>query len=310
VTSREPVVAAYSSAPGSALDFPYVVLDDDPGTTRAAADLLAALRDDTGRALLAARGFRDAAGRAGTALRGVAGVDARAEVVNRPPTREDLDVARDMLGTLGRGTRMLAVVDVSGSMATTVPGTPGLTRLELAQRAAATGLSLLPETASVGLWVFSTDLGPGRDHRVVVPVADGLQQRDALTSGLAGLRPVPGGATGLYDTTLAAVRHVRATYDPDRTNAVVLLTDGANEDPSGIGLATLLHRLRAESHPRRPVPVIAVAYGPDIDAAALRAVSEVTGGATYVAVDPRDVQRVLLDAIGQRLCRPDCGLLR
>ena len=40
--------------------------------------------------------------------------------------------------------------------------------------------------------------------------------------------------------------------------------------------------------------------------AALRAVSDVTGGATDVAADPRSVRKVFLDAVSQRLCRPGC----
>jgi hypothetical protein len=158
------------------------------------------------------------------------------------------------------------------------------------------------------LWEFSTDLGPGTDYRELVPIGP-VEGRHAaqLAGNLAGLRPIPTGSTGLYDTVLAAVQRVRSGYDPTRTNAVVLLTDGANHDAHGIGLAGLLDRLRAESDPSEPVPVISIAYGPDSDAASLRAISDVTGGATYVAADPRTIRSVLLDAIGQRLCRPDCA---
>ena len=87
---------------------------------------------------------------------------------------------------------------------------------------------------------------------------------------------------------------------------MVLLTDGANQDPHGLELTELLDRLRAKQDPSRPVPVISVAYGPDGDAASLRAIGDVTGGATFVSADPRRIRSVLLDAIGQRLCRPQC----
>jgi len=219
---------------------------------------------------------------------------------------DDLSTARGMLGTLGRGSRILAVVDVSSSMAEQVPGS-GLTRLGVTVEAASAGLSLLPARSEAGLWEFSTDLGPDRDYRELVPigpVAGG--HATALAKNLAGLRPIPNGSTGLYDTVLAAVRRVQSGYDPTKTNAVVLLTDGANQDPQGLELTELLDRLRAEEHPSRPVPVISVAYGPDSDAGSLRAISDVTGGATYVSADPRRIRSVLLDAIGQRLCRPDC----
>jgi hypothetical protein len=35
--------------------------------------------------------------------------------------------------------------------------------------------------------------------------------------------------------------------------------------------------------------------------------STATGGATYVAKDPRHVQQVFLEAIEQRACRPNCA---
>ena len=89
-------------------------------------------------------------------------------------------------------------------------------------------------------------------------------------------------------------------------NSVVLLTDGKNDDDHSIGLAGLIERLIAENDPLRPVPLITIAYGADSPVGALRAASAATGGATYVASDPEQVQQVFLAAIGQRSCRPSC----
>jgi Ca-activated chloride channel family protein len=309
-SSAQPMVAAYSGAPGSSLDYPLVTTNSSPATTRDAADLLAALTSESGRLLLETSGFRDPAGRAGAALHLVWGLEPSAEVSLQSTSMADLSTAHNMLRTLGQGSRLLAVVDVSGSMADPVPGS-GQTRLGLTIQAAEAGLRLLPPQSEVGLWEFSTDLEPGTDYRELVPIgAVEGGQAARLARGLAGLRPIPTGSTGLYDTVLAAVRRVQSGYDPTKTNAVVLLTDGANHDAHGIGLAGLLDRLRAEDGPSNRVPVISVAYGPDSDAASLRAISDVTGGATYVAADPRRIRSVLLDAIGQRLCRPDCAAVR
>jgi len=99
---------------------------------------------------------------------------------------------------------------------------------------------------------------------------------------------------------------VRAGWEPDRVNSVVVLTDGENDDPAGIGLGELLTKLKAEADPARPVPVIGIAYGPDSDQGALVAISSITGGTAYTAEDPADVQRVFLDATGRRSCRPEC----
>jgi hypothetical protein len=110
----------------------------------------------------------------------------------------------------------------------------------------------------------------------------------------------------LYDTTLAAVRAVRAGWDPVRVNAVVLLTDGDDTDADGISLDQLLSTLRSEETSGQPVPVITIAYGDSAGAQSLAAISAATGGATYQASDPSRIRDIFLDAVGQRACRPDC----
>ncbi|WP_158103778.1 VWA domain-containing protein, partial [Crossiella equi] len=80
--------------------------------------------------------------------------------------------------------RMLAVIDVSGSMGARAGN--GQTRIELARDAAGTALGLLPDTTEIGLWAFSTDHAPGRHWTEMVslgPLAEPLgpgSRRDAL----------------------------------------------------------------------------------------------------------------------------------
>jgi hypothetical protein len=186
----------------------------------------------------------------------------------------------------------------------------GKTRLELMEEAAALGLGFFPDDAEVGLWGFSLELAGGRDYRELVPIgplgprADGVTGRARLVDAMTSLRPHTG--TGLYDTTLAAVRAARAGWDPARSNVVVLLTDGRNEDSRGITLRELATTLQRENTHGRPVPVIAIAYGPDSDVSALRTISTATGGRLYVASDPRQIRSVFLDAVGRRVCRTGC----
>jgi hypothetical protein len=109
----------------------------------------------------------------------------------------------------------------------------------------------------------------------------------------------PGG-TGLYDTTLAAVRAARADYDPRSVSSVVIITDGKDEDDGSIGLDPLAAKLKAEVDPTRPVKVIGIGLGPDADLAALKKIAEATGGSAYSALDPKDLQTVLFDALRKR----------
>ena len=67
--------------------------------------------------------------------------------------------------------------------------------------------------------------------------ADGRTQREVLAEQLDSIpdRLAPGG-TGLYDTTLAAVRAARENFDPTAVNSVLVLTDGTDEDDdAGLG---------------------------------------------------------------------------
>jgi Ca-activated chloride channel homolog len=118
-----------------------------------------------------------------------------------------------------------------------------------------------------------------------------------MAGGLQAMRP--GGRTGLYETTLAAVGYMRRHWVPDRINTVVLLTDGEDDNTtSGLTLSALVGRLGA-ANGDRPVRVITIAYGPEADANALRQIAAATRGATYELANPRDIQRVFISAISR-----------
>jgi Ca-activated chloride channel family protein len=303
-----PVVAVYPPS-GGGLDYPFTVLTHNTADARSAQRLLDALQDDDAEAALLRLGFRDGGGVGRPDSARELGVD-----VTTPPApvaSAQLEDALRLTAVITSGTRMLAVVDVSGSMAEEVPGS-GATRMEVTKEAATRGMSLYPDDAEIGLWVFSRELTPGTDYRELVPIGplgpreNGWLGRELLGRSLADVQPIPDGGTGLYDTVLAAVRTVRQDWDPARVNSVVLLTDGRDEDDGGIGLADLLATLQQESDPARPVPVITIGLGSGSDTEALAAISTATGGSTYLTQDGDDIYAVFEDAIGRRSCRPEC----
>jgi len=181
------------------------------------------------------------------------------------------------------------------------------TRATLARDAAKSALSLFPDNSAIGLWMFARRLEGNSDWVEAVPTrplsadAGGRTQREALAEQLDSIpgRLTPGG-TGLYDTTLDAVRAARANYDPTAVTSVVIITDGKDEDGDGIDLEPLVQTLRSEVDPSRPVKVIGIALGPDADLGALEQIAAATGGAAYSAVDENDLQTVLFDALRQR----------
>lgn len=281
------------------LDYPLVTLTEESADVEAAQQLVDYLRSPAGAELLEVAGFRSADLEPLPRERGAGRLDLL------PPTRPE--VVATMLrrwSVLTIPSRILGVFDVSGSMDEV---TSGRTRISLASEASARALGIFPDQARIGVWAFSDGLGGGqRDHRPLVPIrrldapAPGGGQREALGQALTELPDLTYGGTGLYDTTLAAVRELRSDYEDDAINSVVLLTDGQNEDPGSISLPRLLRTLEEERDPSRPVAVIGIGVGPDADAEALRRIVHATGGRSYVARDPEDIGKVFEDALLSR----------
>ena len=215
------------------------------------------------------------------------------------PSLQAINRALQSWSALERRGSVLLVVDVSGSMKQQVPKL-GLSRLQLAQQALSSAVTSFSDRSSLGLWQFSRKLDGAKDYRVVVPLGGtgdavgGTTRRGAVLRGITGLRA--GGDTGLYDTTLAAVREMRSKWQP-HTDVVVLLSDGKNDDVGSQSLQQLVQALTAERSASRPVRVFTIAYGEQADAAALRAIAAATGGSTFTARSPADIEQVLLASL-------------
>ncbi|CAN5837563.1 substrate-binding and VWA domain-containing protein [soil metagenome] len=201
--------------------------------------------------------------------------------------------------TQRKGARVLMVLDVSGSMGDPA-GAGSATKLELAVDAAGASLEQFADRDAVGLRIFSTEVdGPGSttDLLDLVPIGPIAEQRDQLRARLDGLTPVLG--TPLYDVTADSYERMVAEYEADRINAVVLLTDGRNDDPDGqYDLSGLLDVLTAgaEGRQTQPVRVFPIAYGADADLATLQRIAEATNAAVYDASDPASIRKVF-DAV-------------
>ncbi|MDQ2583354.1 substrate-binding and VWA domain-containing protein [Saccharothrix yanglingensis] len=308
------VVASYPEEGTVSFDYPVVRVSrsgEQPGTAEAAEDFERALRTDhTGRRFAEA-GFRTPDGKApggwSNEEHGVRGDDV---ALLGTPSPEQVSELLGTWGAVSLDTRLLAVLDVSGSMAEKM--SDGSTRIEAAREAALTALGMLPDTSEIGLWAFSTDKKPPNDWIELVPIGPlgepigGAPRRVQLQKGAGGLPGLVGGGTSLNETALAAFRHVQRGYDPSKINSVTLITDGSNDDISSIDLPALLATLKAEVDPARPVPMIMVGLGKDADMDALRRIADATGGKAYQAMEPQDIRGVLLDGISQRRCRPNC----
>ncbi|MBO0870443.1 MAG: substrate-binding domain-containing protein [Micromonosporaceae bacterium] len=201
-------------------------------------------------------------------------------------------------------TNVLALLDTSGSMSTPVPGTK-LTRLQLLQQTAATGFGLMTPQTNLGLWTFAEPPGSTSEYREVVPFGPitanvgAVTRKQALLSAVGGLRA--NGSTPLYDAVYAAFHAALKFSQPNSNNAIMVITDGANELNGGLTLAALITRLTKEQRTDKPVQIVCIAMGPQADVAALQKISGAANGRTFVARNPAQAVQTLVLAFAGRL---------
>ncbi|NBM16440.1 substrate-binding domain-containing protein [Streptomyces sp. GC420] len=292
------------------LDYPFTLVDEADlslDESRGALRFMTLMNaDEAGTRILRAHGFRGEDGEAVPAIAKRAGGGSPQPFAAEPAEPFPANTVQKTLGLWTitvRSARLTMVVDASGSMADPV-GDGGRSRMDLTKASLLQALAGLTHDDEVGLWRFSTRLDGSRDYEVLVPtgrLADstgtGRTQRDRLTAAFRDLEPVEGGGTGLYDTTLAAYKEARKKYAPGKFNALVVLTDGANQDPDGISRRKLVKRLAGLTDPARPVPLIAIAVGPESDRDEVEEIAGATDGVGYRIEDPAQIHEVILRAV-------------
>ncbi|MFD6416304.1 substrate-binding domain-containing protein [Streptomyces sp. NPDC060194] len=308
LAAGEDLALFHPSDGGPALDYPFTLVDETSMTTdelRAATRFLTLLSEPPGLRILREHGFRTDREPAAALVRRAGGSERQPvrAVAAAPPSAEAVRGTLAMWTIVVQSARLTAVVDASASMAEPVTGRDG-SRMDVTKASLQRALSHFTQDDEVGLWEFSTRLAGDRDYEELVPTArlgdstgSGASQRTLLTRAFAALQPRPDGATGLHDTTLAAYRASLDGYVSGKFNALVVLTDGRNEDPGSISRRTLITRLEELADDKRPVPIVAVAVGPDASRDEVHAIARATGGAGYAVSDPAEIDTVLLRAI-------------
>jgi ABC-type Fe3+ transport system substrate-binding protein len=297
----------YPADGSPSLDYPYTLVDQGLTTdqSRAAIRFMTYLGQPEQLRLLERHGFRTSDEEVSKEL--VAGAGGSSPQPYAEPTAEPAsEVAlQEALGTWTitvQSARITTVVDASASMAQTVPGTDR-SRMDVTKASLLQALATFTPEDEIGLWDFSTQLDGDKDYRVLVPTerlgdrAGTGTQRDRLSAAFSNLAPVPNGATGLYDTTLAAYKAATSSYAEGKFNALVILTDGVNQDPGSISRADLTAQLEKLTNPERPVPLIMIAVGPDADREEAQQIAKATGGSGQEVSDPSQIHAVILKAI-------------
>jgi Ca-activated chloride channel family protein len=216
------------------------------------------------------------------------------------PEPEVLVGILDSWAELRKEARVMILLDVSGSMGDFADESS--TKLDLAVEAALGALDEFKDTDQVGLTVFTTS--PSTDEpavREVVPVGPMSTNRALIAAALQ--EQFPGYGTPLYDATAQTYQSMVDGYDPEAINAVVLLSDGQNDDGTTDDdddqFDALIEQLTAgtEGGSAQPVRVFTISYGSSADRLVLRTISEATNAATYDSSDPTTIERVFTAVI-------------
>ena len=303
---RVPLVAIYPSEGTLFSDNPFIILDTEwvtPEQKIAAAAFEEYVQRPENQAKVLEFGFRPNNPSVPLAdpVSAANGVDPNQPTAElEVPSPEVMVRILDAWAEQRKEARVLLVLDISGSMGE--PATDDETKLDLAKEAAVSALDQFKDADEVGLWVFSTDLG-GDDpnYREAVPVAPIGENGAELEEQILAQFPTNG--TPLYDVTSKSYAAMLETYDPEKINAIVLLTDGVNDD-GNLGddddqFDALIAQLQSgsEGASSRPVRVFTISYGDGADVVTLRAIAQATSAAHYDASNPATIQQVFTAVI-------------
>jgi Ca-activated chloride channel family protein len=275
-------------------DHPYIVLASATTDQRAAAaDFFGYLGESGPQATFDGAGFRDRArpesptDRLRTSL---SIPDGQRLAAIQPPTPDLVDGIVKAWNATRREARVLLVLDMSGSMSEpAAPSDPTLKdtdRLELVKPAARRALDLLSLRDEVGLWTFSA---PGPVERV--PIGKLSDNKAALQQTIDGLVAPKTGATDLYTTVSAAYDAMTASRDPEKINAIVVLSDGKDTVGGPGSREALIQKIEAATR-EKPLPIFTISYSHDADPDTMKLIASTSKALHHDASDPKNIDEV------------------
>ena len=306
----QPLAVRYPAEGSEELSYPYVLTATSPLTLAAAERFGGVLRSAYAASYVRYAGFRSADGQAG-GWPAWSGLTRSGPRVLPPPTPAQAATAIRLWQRLSLGSRDLTLIDVSSAMA--APATPGGPQLErvLAQ-GAGSGLARFPDSTQMGLWTFPSQTVDGLSYTDLVPIGPlpapvgKLTRRQQIERAAQAGLAMPRTPAPLYGTILTAYRQMLATYEPHRTNAVVVLTAGVDRDPGDISAATLVRDLEVIYDPKRPVKIVAIMLGRAGDLGALQRIAAVTSGQAVGITRYSQLGQAMYQAMSHALCQPSC----
>jgi hypothetical protein len=307
----QPLAARYPTGSGAALgtpelDYPYVLTSTDPAEQAAATEFGKLLQQGYTAALVRYYGFRSASGVPGTIPASFA-LSQQPLQAATPASPSEAQTALQAWQRLQTGSRDLVLIDVSAAM-DAPSGLGTMTVQQELTQVANLGLDLFPDSAEIGDWEFADNLSGGLPYKELVPVGPlpaevGLiTRRQQLQQINESVHPLSGTPAALDKTILAGYQQMVASYKPNFTNAVIVLTAGVDNAPGDLPVATLTSKLRALFNPDKPVELIILEVGERGNFAALQQIARAGDGAAYDVTNPTQVVKVFFAAVARRIC--------
>ncbi|HTO01022.1 MAG TPA: extracellular solute-binding protein [Microthrixaceae bacterium] len=301
---RTPLVAIYPTEGTLYSDNPFFILNApwvDDARKSAAEKFQAFVQEAANQKKVLDYGFRPGNPdvKVGAPVSKANGVDP-----DQPQTLLEVPTGKVMVGLLNawatqrKGARVMLVLDVSGSMGDPADqeNSNGPTKLDLAKDALIEGLDDFKADDQVGLSIFTSSSEGTPEITELSPVAPIGPAREALIRKVNGLMPLRG--TPLYDVISSSYGAMLEGYNPALINAVVVLTDGMNDDGNPGDdreqFRSLISKVKSNSdgESSKPVRIFTIAYGTGSDPKELRQVAEASNATAYEAGDATTINKV------------------
>ena len=308
----QPLAARYpvgrSAALGTPeLDYPYVLTSTDPAELAAAREFQTTLEQGYTASIVRYYGFRSGDGVTVT-LPASDGLAQQPLQVATPTVPGEALTDLQAWQRLQIGSRDLVLIDVSSAMATP-SGVPGVTLEQELTTTANLGLALFPDSAQIGDWRFADNLDGSLPYKVLVsvgplPAEVGLiSRRQQLQEINGSVNPLPNTPAAINKTILAGYQQMLASYQPNYSNAVIVMTAGVDKAPGDLSAAALISKLRAIYNPNKRVELIILQLGSAGNFTALQQIATAGGGQAYEISDPLQIGKVFFEAFARRICQ-------
>lgn len=188
-----------------------------------------------------------------------------------------IEAIRDLWQSCRKPASITLVLDCSGSMQQE-------NRIGFAREGAVHFIRQLSPADDLSILAFNNELSWLAERTAIG------QKRDELIRIAQSL--LPAGGTSLYDAVADAAARQKADNDPARIHAIVVLSDGADED-SRCRLDTLLEEISAGGEDKG-VRIFTIAYGSGAKFGVLEKIASTTRGKAWRG-DRADITRIFRD---------------